>query len=61
MHSEKNSTEKVFWGVNFGLHTITKITSIAQSKPMEENSTEKLLYFNLLTFGEVQKDVGSAV
>lgn len=47
MHSkEQRSTEKgVFRGVNFGLHTITKITSFAQKKPGHGEQHRKAAFF----------------
>lgn len=65
MHSEKNSTaqKKEYFGVLILVFTPSQKSfhSFRRNPVMEESSTEKLLYFILFTFGEVQKDVGSAV
>lgn len=62
--TQKNSTvqKKEYFGVLILVFTPSQISHHSlRRNPVMENSTERLLSFILLTFGEVQKDVGSAV
>lgn len=59
---QKSTGKGAFGGVTFGLHTITKIHFIrSEDTQSGKRTAPKRDFFILLTFGEVQKDVGSAV